>query len=833
MFLNVKSAAMVVFLLMLFMAAGAAGDAGEERTSGQWRYVLKDSGAIITGYVKKPAGVLVIPGKLAGVPVTGIGEEAFDGCDGLTGVIIPASVTEIAGNPFRGCPIKSIDVAAGNPAYELVEGVLFHKEQKTLVICPGAREGTYAAPEGVLHIGEMAFYGCGLFTDVIIPHGVTSIGSFAFADCYSLTGVTLPGSVTGIGDFAFHILNEKGDLVPNDNVALCVIKGSYAEQYAVENGIRYTYSEDDDAAQGQPSGAEPGDSSGGAAVAPAGEIRMDGSRQWKYILADGEAFIDGCAAVPRGDLLIPSEIDGHPVTGIGDMALENLEIDSVTIPAGVTRMGWNPFARCAVKNIRVASGNPVYADAKGVLFDREQNIMIAYPNEKKGKYTVPKGTLRIGESAFEWSAHITGCSIPGSVTAIGDRAFYMCQNLAAVTLAKGITEIGDSAFYDCRSLQKVTIPGSVAVIGDSAFFGCERLKTATLQKGVERIGDMAFMHCDGLTKVTIPDSVTSIGDSAFLGCESLKSLSVPASVTSIGADAFDNFHDDLTLSVRQGSYAEEYALDHSIPYKLVGPRTAAAPNTGKYRTDAGGQWKYKLEDGEAEITGYVRKPTGDLVIPGDLDGYPVTGLRENLFFECRDLISVVIPEGVRSIGDHAFSACTGLTSVTIPNSVTSLSDGVLKSCYSLTGVVIPDSVTSIGRWAFTSSGLTGVTIPDSVTSIGYAAFSFCKNLTSVTISNSVTALGESTFASSGLTSVTIPDSVTSVGMHVFGNCRDLLSVTIPASVTDISAANFFVEYRRSAVILTVEEGSYAEQYAKKEGIPYVFMQSSQSFSAAP
>ena len=318
------------------------------------------------------------------------------------------------------------------------------------------------------------------------------------------------------------------------------------------------------------------------------EERTDAAGQWKYALEGGGATIRGCVEKPSGDFVIPSEIEGYPVIGIGERALNGLSITSVTlpdsvkrigdfafsgcdwlpeitIPASVIRIGANPFARSGLKNIRVASANPVYKDIKGVLFDKEKNLLISYPNDKTGKYAIPKGTMGIGESAFEWSPSLTGVTIPGSVTGIGDQAFYMCQSLAAVTISKGVTQIGDSAFYDCRMLTKVTIPGSVTSIGDSAFFGCERLKTVTLEKGVAEIGDSAYQHCDALTKVTIPDGVTSIGDSAFFGCWALKGASVPASVAYIGEGAFD-CSEEFTLAVKQGSYAEQYAQENDIPY---------------------------------------------------------------------------------------------------------------------------------------------------------------------------------------------------------------------------------------------------------------------------
>ncbi len=98
---------------------------------------------------------------------------------------------------------------------------------------------------------------------------------------------------------------------------------------------------------------------------------------------------------------------------------------------------------------------------------------------------------------------------------------------------------------------------------------------------------------------------------------------------------------------------------------------------------------------------------GDVFIPAEIDGRPVT-----------------------EIGDYAFEGCTGLTAVKIPNSVTKTGDNAFAGCTGLTAVTIPDSVTKIGGGAFSGcTGLTAVTIPDNVTEIGESAFQGCTGLT--------------------------------------------------------------------------------------------------------
>ena len=170
----------------------------------------------------------------------------------------------------------------------------------------------------------------------------------------------------------------------------------------------------------------------------------------------------------------------------------------------------------------------------------------------------------------------------------------------------------------------------------------------------------------------------------------------------------------------------------------------------------------------------------------------VTSIGKYAFFWCSGLTSITIPNSVTSIGEHAFANCSGLTSITIPNSVTSIGDGAFSSCSGLTSITIPNSVTSIGNGAFLGcSGLTSITIPNSVKSIGNQTFWLCSGLTSITIPNSVKSIGNETFwLCSGLTSITIPNSVTSLGKFAFYGCSGLTSITIPNSVTNIGKSAF-------------------------------------------
>ena len=118
---------------------------------------------------------------------------------------------------------------------------------------------------------------------------------------------------------------------------------------------------------------------------------------------------------------------------------------------------------------------------------------------------------------------------------------------------------------------------------------------------------------------------------------------------------------------------------------------------------------------------------------GTMTNYSSSSSSPALWYYNRSFIkSVVIEEGVTSIGNYAFNACSGLTSVEIPSSVTSIGAYAFNACSGLASVTIPNSVTSIGNYAFNAcSGLTSVTLPNSVTSIGNSAFYGCTNLKTV------------------------------------------------------------------------------------------------------
>lgn len=145
-------------------------------------------------------------GLTFGSGLTSIGKEAFSGCAGLTAVTIPAGITTIGDYAFAGCTgVKAFTVAAGNPNYCSVDGVLFNKEKTELLSFPAGSDITeYTTPESVVSIQGYAFGGSSKLTAVTVTDKVADIYSSAFNGCTGLKSITLGESVNNIYDQVFR-----------------------------------------------------------------------------------------------------------------------------------------------------------------------------------------------------------------------------------------------------------------------------------------------------------------------------------------------------------------------------------------------------------------------------------------------------------------------------------------------------------------------------------------------------------------------------------------------------------------------------------------------------
>ena len=229
---------------------------------------------------------------------------------------------------------------------------------------------------------------------------------------------------------------------------------------------------------------------------------------------DSEGNVDFTNHGPY-DIDIPSELDHHSVTGLGDYSFATEEnasplydihhhnIQSVTIPESVTSIGQSAFESC---------------------FSLYSLI-------------IKDAATSIGDSAFDGCSALTTLSLGENITTIGDYAFQNCHNLTNVTIPQSVTSIGRQAFY-LTDLNTLTIKGPINSMGYAAFAGCTNLTSLSLYDGIQTIGEAAFLNSTSLEAVTIPQSVTSIGAFAFANCSKLRTITIPEKVTTIESDTF-------------------------------------------------------------------------------------------------------------------------------------------------------------------------------------------------------------------------------------------------------------------------------------------------------
>lgn len=153
--------------------------------------------------------------------------------------------------------------------------------------------------------------------------------------------------------------------------------------------------------------------------------------------------------------------------------------------------------------------------------------------------------------------------------------------------------------------------------------------------------------------------------------------------------------------------------------------------------------------------------------------------------------TVVIEEGITTIGYGAFYYCSSLTQVSIPDSVTSIGEYAFRECSKLTEVTLSGNVTEIGEGAFQRSGIKQITIPNGIKKIDVSTFSGCYSLESVTIPASVTYIDSQAFYyCTKLTEVALPSSLTGIGSSAFRGCSSLTRLAVHGKVTSIGTAAF-------------------------------------------
>jgi hypothetical protein len=376
--------------------------------------------------------------------------------------------------------------------------------------------------------------------------------------------------------------------------------------------------------------------------------------------------VSGCEGVTsignnafRGTKWLTDQPDG--VIYIGKVAYLGKNVSGeVNIKAGTVSISNNAFKDCT--NLTSITIPNSVTDIGSYTFENCTGLT---------SVTIPSSVESIPQDAFRKCTSLTSITIPNSVTYIRANAFFGCTSLISIEIPNSVTDIGYSAFEGCTNLTSITIPNSVTDIGYSAFEGCTSLTSVTIPSSVESIGEAAFKKCTSLTSITIPNSVTYIGANAFSGCSILATVTIGSGVESIGESAFESCSKLETVTVYApsctlGKYAFNSCrkLANIYVFSCLVDDYQSLPGWSNYSSIIKGMTGgyCGATDHETDVIWLLSGTSPDYTLTisgtGAMEDYDTPDGQR--WKEYRSTItSVVIEDGVTSIGNNAFAYCTG------------------------------------------------------------------------------------------------------------------------------------------------------------------------------
>ena len=571
-------------------------------------------------------------------------------------------------------------------------------------------------------------------------------------------------------------------------------------------------------------------------------------------------------------IIIPSEYNGLPVVEIkeeafkncnfikhivmtnsielvGDYAFENCNnLLTIVLSKKVVSIGYDAFSNCNKLisvfyegtiedwlnvNLYSSSSNPMKYALKFYILDK--NEIYHTFNE----ITIPNNVSTIGNYQFYGFKQLEIINMSDNVKNFGVYSFSKCTNLINITIPNKVENIGAYAFEDCYNMVRIFLPSSLTSISYNAFFNCNKLYSVFYDGSIEdwlnikfytsssnpmkyandfymrndsgygyykmielnipesivSIGEYQFYGFKNLEKVVIHNNVVSVGDYAFYSCEKLKEITIPNSVNYIGYSSFANCNTlrkivlpfagngntETHFGYIFGAISFEYNADF-VPYSL-----SYVEITSSQIIDDNGF--------------YECKNLVSVTLPNNL-----TSIGNEAFYNCKQIKNIVIPEGTINIGSYAFYKCEKFSELVVPTTVTSIGIGAFYGCCELTFMSLPfvgdgqnnnyfgyifGSNTNAINYKYVPEKLTKIEITNTK-QLGKYAFSGCKNLKSIKLPYDMIIIEDGAFLGcTNLTDIKIPNTTTIIGAYAFSNCEELSDIEIPNTIDTISSYAFF------------------------------------------
>lgn len=844
-----------------------------------WLYEIVDGKVTLIAYIGKNTRV-VIPDNIHGNPITDIGEGCFAGCN-IEYVWIPSNISTIQRSAFENVDsLKKvvfekitnlkfigekafsgtafIDEAVDDDGFLILNGILI---RCTLT-------GNIKLPYTVRTISDNAFVGSGILS-VKINEGCRIIRANAFNGVDALEWIFMPESVQTVEDNAFGGTGENVVLKSFGSAIAKVIADTYGFvseihdvefTYSVENGkatiLKYTGT---DTSVVIPSIIN------GYTVTALGKGSFAGKnvqfvyipetvthiyntefgKQLKNAVFEDEyklEYIDRNAFVGTAyESELNSKNNGFSV--IGGILIRCAAKGHIVFPDHITEIVGNAFVG-SVKTITVNDGCKIINSSAFAGIWSVEWILIPGSVEKIGeklisdpriyfkceagsyaeKYCISSGYTYeiINADEYEWQyaiesgkvilikyngndAHVVVPSEIGGMTVveIAEGCFKNMKNIRSLYISSSITKIGNEAFYGTSGLETVMFEDASRIksIGYSIFEDCGAVEYLADKNGCVVINGVLVAYCGGenvvfsrnirsvagrvfykslnIKSVEINPGCESIGSEAFAYADNIQEIFIPDSVTVIAKDSFNNSV-DFVIKCHNNSYATDFARKYGYTTQNVAR-----------------DFEYEIKNGYIELKRYTGS-ADEVIIPSVVEKYVVKYIGENCFAGS-GVKSVWIPDTITSIGKNAFYGCSRLELVSFASG---------------------SSIDYIGEFAFKGTlfeNMTGVDENNAVLVNGVLVRHFGSG--NVTTSSDISGIaGGAFYDRQDITSITISQGCKWIGTNAFDQMYSLEYVVIPDSVTLIEKGAF--AQCKDDVYIICNSGSYAEQYAKTNGLNY-------------
>ena len=661
-------------------------------------------------------------------------------------------------------------------------------------------QATYTVPQKVSNaggteyavtaIGANAFKGNTQLTDIDLTQATSlcRIGPSAFEGCTGLTAITLPASLRYIGPIG------------------SMTGASYCSCFKGCTSLRTV------------------------TIAAGG-----------YLNTIGEEAFSGCTALT--ELVLPDVPDGQKLVLCNNMLLNCTGLERVSFPSQTTYTNYGdfmPFTGCTA--------------LKEVVFRGENGLLtksVVFTDQKESLEVLDlRGTAHTSTSNFTGFSKLREVDLASTTTIVGNSSFKNCTSLTTVRLNEGLTTIANEAFRGCTALTSITIPASVKELGGGSkgyiFADCTSLEEVifTAPSQMEKMYPGTFSGCTSLKEFNFPrgerTGVLDVWGNQFASCP-LEKVNISRAVKENptggsliqsanntlrevtwedGAVYLGSLYEcpNLTRLDMSNTAIDSIGSDKTVVSINYNPnlKEILFPPTLKFICQNAFMFNTALEEvhlpksiqfiGMGAFHDCTALTTFEIK-----DGADNTNIDYHFIYNCSNLTTVKLGEGVARMATCSFGGCTSLESIQFPASLSviqgmqieggqplgmfeAVNGNDVVNCPNLKEVTFAEgnTVSSLPNGFYRGApGLTSISLPENVITLGGSAVAGFQNLTSITIPNSLKFIGPNFLADCpNVSEVVLPEGTTTINTGFLRNCYSITELRIPANVKSIYAREF-------------------------------------------